>query len=393
MFARLISSRKAVVRLFAFMSIFWVAACDPVAVGGNLPGPATDPGGSVQVALLVPGGTGDSSDTFLAQNLENAARLAIADLNGVQIDLRVYNSGATQAQSADAATRAANDGARIILGPLRSDTSAAAGVAVSGRQINVLSFSNTPTIAGGNVFILGQTFESTAGRLVKYAVRNGLGRIMIVHGDDVAGNFGREAIASAIRSGGGTLAGVQSYPVTESGIFSAAPRIAAAINGSDAQAVFLTAGVNADLPIIATALPEAGVNLADTRLIGLTRWNALPQALSLPGLQGGLFAVPDRQTTASFEARYAARYGSAPHPLAGLAYDGIAAVGALVAGGRNDALSRSALTQSQGFQGTSGIFRLLPNGLNERGLAVAQIRNNQVVILDPAPRSFGRAGL
>ncbi len=394
MFARLFSARKAAARIFALLSLIWLAACEPIAGGGaGSSGPPVDPAAPVQVALLVPGASGDSADSFLAQNLENAARLAIADLKGVRIDLRVYNTGATQAQAADAATRAANDGAMIILGPLRSDATAAVGVAVAGRDINVLSFSNTPTIAGGNVFILGQTFDSTARRLVQYSVANGLGKIMVVHGDDTAGTFGRDAIAGAIRASGGTLAGIQSYPLTQAGIQAAAPGIAAAVNASGAQAIFLTAGVSADLPILATALPEAGIDPANVRYIGLTRWNAAPQALALPGLQGGLFALPDRATTASFEARYNARYGSTPHPLAGLAYDGIAAIGALVSSGRTNALGRAALTQSQGFQGTGGIFRLLSNGLNERGLAVAQIRNNQVVVLDPAPRSFGRAGL
>lgn len=109
----------------------------------------------------------------------------------------------------------------------------------------------------------------------------------------------------------------------------------------------------------------------------------------MPGLQGGLFALPDRTLTANFESRYQAAYGDAPHPLAGLAYDGIAAIGALVAEGNANALTKGALTQPQGFQGTQGIFRLLPNGLNERGLAVATVRNNNVVILEAAPRSFG----
>ena len=94
-----------------------------------------------------------------------------------------------------------------------------------------------------------------------------------------------------------------------------------------------------------------------------------------------------------FESRYSAAYGDRPHPLAGLAYDGIAAIGALVAAGNANALTKQALTAPQGFQGTAGIFRLLPSGLNERGMAIATIRNNQVVILEPAPRSFGRAGL
>jgi hypothetical protein len=39
--------------------------------------------------------------------------------------------------------------------------------------------------------------------------------------------------------------------------------------------------------------------------------------------------------------------------------------------------------------GVNGIFRFLPNGTNERGLAVAQIVNQQVTVIDPAPRSFG----
>jgi hypothetical protein len=34
----------------------------------------------------------------------------------------------------------------------------------------------------------------------------------------------------------------------------------------------------------------------------------------------------------------------------------------------------------------------LPNGTNDRGLAVAQIRDNQVVVIDPAPRSFAGPG-
>ena len=53
----------------------------------------------------------------------------------------------------------------------------------------------------------------------------------------------------------------------------------------------------------------------------------------------------------------------------------------------------AALTQGAGFQGVSGIFRLRPDGTNERGLAVATIQNRQVVVIDPAPRAFGGAGL
>jgi len=210
-----------------------------------------------------------------------------------------------------------------------------------------------------------------------------------VHGEDLGGQVGRDAIVGAVRASGAQLAGVASYPLSQQGILDASPRIADTVRSSGADAVFLTAGVNADLPIIATALPDTGISPINTKFIGLTRWNAVPQALALPGLQGGLFALPDRGMTANFENRYAGIYGERPHPLAGLAYDGIAAIGALVASGNSGALTKAALTAPQGFQGTSGIFRFLPNGLSERGLAIAEVRGNQVVIVERAPRSFG----
>ncbi len=393
MFARLHSRRKATAQLFALLSMAWLAACQPVVPGsGSGNAPQIDPGAPIQVALLVPAGSATASDNFIAQNLENAARLAISDLNGVQIDLRVYATAGNPAQAATVAAAAVAEGAKIILGPVYAEEANAAGVAVAGSGVNILAFSNNSSIAGGNVFILGPTFRNTADRLVGYGTRTGLNSYLIVHSDDLQGAFGRDAIASAVRANGGVVAGIESYPLSQQDILAAAPRIVASANASGAQAVFTTAGVNADLPILATALPEAGLNTAATRIVGLTRWNAAPQALALPGLQGGLFALPDQQMTAIFESRYTAAYGSAPHPLAGLAYDGIAAIGALAARGDTNALSRGSLTQGQGFEGTSGIFRLLSDGTNERGLAVAEIRNNQVSVLDPAPRSFGGAG-
>jgi hypothetical protein len=394
MLSRFIDRRRALLRALAFSGLAALAACTvPGAVPqGGAPGPVIDPAAPVQVALLVPAGSAQASDNFIAQNLENAARLAIGDLQGVQIDLRVYATGGDPALAANAAATAVADGAKIILGPLYAEEANAVGLATAGTGINILAFSNNPTIAGGNLFILGPTFRNTANRLVRYAKATGISRFMIVHAEDLQGNLGRDAIAAAVRANGGTVAGVQSYPLSQSAILAAAPGIVASANAGGAQAVFTTAGVNADLPILATALPEAGLNTAAIRFIGLTRWNVTPQALELPGLQGGLFALPDQQMTQIFESRYTAAYGDAPHPVAGLAYDGIAAIGALVARRDPNALSRASLTQGQGFEGTAGIFRLLSDGTNERGLAVAEVRNNSVVILDPAPRSFGGAG-
>ena len=125
------------------------------------------------------------------------------------------------------------------------------------------------------------------------------------------------------------------------------------------------------------------------------RWileNIPESARELRPLQGGWFAIPSPGLTQQFGSRYSATYGAPPHPIAGLGYDGIAAIGALIAAGRSDALTVAALTQPTGFAGVNGVFRLRADGTNERGLAIATLSENQVKVIDPAPRSFGGAG-
>ena len=378
--------RLLVLPLFAVL----LAACDPAALA-TVGGPRLDTNAPVPVALLVPRG-GSGSDDLLAQNLENAARLAIQSLDGVNVDLRVYGTAGQAGAAGTAAAQAVSEGAKIIIGPVYGEAANAAGVAAASAGVNVLSFSNNPTIAGGNVFVLGQTFANTADRLVGYAKRSGKDRVVILHGQDVAGQLGRNAIQQAIAANGATLAGTVDYALSQESVVAAVPRVKATVDQTGANALFLTTSSASALPLFAQLLPEAGITTSATQYIGLTRWDIPPQTLSLPGVQGGWFALPDPSASAVFRQRYTAAYGADPHPLAGLAFDGIAAVGALAKSGSPDALSGAALTQGAGFRGASGIFRLRSDGTNERGLAVATIRGQGVVVLEGAPQAFGGAG-
>ncbi len=377
----------------ALATIGALAACEPIdttRVGGSAP--AIDRSEPIAVALLVPRGSGSNSDEVLAGALENAARLAISDLGDVAIDLRVYSTAGSPATAQSVAQQAVADGASIILGPVYGESANAAAVAVASSGVNVLAFSNNSAIAGGNLFILGPTFENTANRLTGYAVRQDKGRMVVVHSEDVAGRAGRAAIEAGLARAGGTSVGVVSHEFSQNGVMQAVPQIVSAARAGDAQSIFMTADTAGALPLLTQLLPESGITPETTQFIGLTRWDIPSQTTSLPGVQGGWFALPDPTMTARFRSRYEAAYGTSPHPIGGLAYDGIAAIGALVESGRADALSRGALTQSAGFQGVNGVFRLRADGTNERALAVAQIRDNQVIVIDPAPRAFSGAG-
>ncbi|WP_299966674.1 penicillin-binding protein activator [uncultured Roseobacter sp.] len=392
MFAVFPKARKMVHMILLPVVALMLAACDTLPTNAISGAPRLDTGEAVPVALLLPGGSGQSTDEILAQSLENAARLAMRDLNGAQIDLRVYQTAGNAGTAAARAQQAVEEGAKIILGPVYAASANAVGNAVAGDNIAVLSFSNTSAIAGGNVFVLGQTFQNTANRMVRYAVGQGKQRFVIVHGQDPAGNQGRQAIASAASAQGGTVVGTVGYALSQQDVIAAVPQIKAAVEGNAADAVFMTTDTASALPLLSQLLPEAGINSQTAQFMGLTRWDIPAQTLGLPGVQGGWFAVPDRGASGAFSAQYQAAYGSAPHPIAGLAFDGIAAIGALASRGSGNALNRAALTQGAGFRGASGIFRLRSDGTSERGLAVASIVNSQVVILSPAPQSFGGSG-
>lgn len=394
MFAVLPSARKVLSRLFVLFSLLWLAACDdamlPSAGGGS--GQRIDPGKPVPVALLVPHGSPNSGEAALARDLENAAKLAVADLDGVRVDLRVYGTAGNPAKARQAALNAVADGARIILGPLHAESANAVAIAMAPKNVNVMAFSNNPTIAGGNLFILGHTFDNTADRMMGYARKQGKSRVLVVSSDNLAGEVGQEAIARAASANGISLAGRVRYAFSQDGVVAAVPKITQTARQSNADMLFLTSNTAGALPLFAQMLPEAGLSPEVVQYVGLTRWDQPAQTLGLPGLQGGWFAVPDTGRMASFRNRFQGAYGNSPHAIAGLAYDGVAAIGALARSGRADALSRGSLTQSSGFQGTGGAFRLLPNGSNQRALSVATVQSGRMVIVDPAPRGFGGAG-
>lgn len=386
-------ARKSLGCVAVALSMFALASCTDIAPAGGAGGPKIDPKAPVAVALLVPSGSGQASDELLARNLQNAARLAIADLgSSVKIDLRVYSTSGQPAQAQAMAIKAADEGAKIILGPVFAQEANAAGVALAGRGINVMSFSNVTDIAGGNVFVLGPTFQNTANRLSNYAVRTGKSKIMVVYDQNPQGEAGRQAIQQGVTQAGGQVVGANGYAFSQNAIVTAAPQIAAAARNSGAQALFLTADTAGALPLITQLLRDNGVSPQTMPFIGLTRWDIPAATASLPGVQGGYFALPDPGLYQQYQARYQTAFGEPPHPISSLAYDGIAAIGALVKQGKANALTSAALTQGSGFVGVQGIFRLRSDGTNERGLAIATISNNQVTVVDPAPRSFGGAG-
>ncbi len=364
-----------------------VAALSACGLGGGPPDPVDVDPVPVKAALLLPYG-GNPSDQIVATGLENAARLAVSDLSrsGGTIDLVVYNTAGDAQRAAAAALEAVADGAQVIIGPLYAEAANAAGLAVAESDVNVLAFSNNVDIAGNNVFVLGQTFDNTAERLIRYAAGRGNRRIAVMHAKDPAGQAGARAVLRAAPAVNAKVVEMIGYELSQQGIVDAMRPASEAIKESEADTVFLTAGVDADLPFVAQLLPENGIAVDAFQYVGLTHWDSRPALYKNKGMQGGWFTVPDRKSYEKFSQRYEASHDAVPHRLSGLAYDGVNAVGQLALSGRLPDVA--GLTRAEGFPGVYGAFRLRRDGTNQRLLAVATIEGNQVNQIDPVPSRF-----
>ncbi len=358
-------------------------------------GIAVDTSQPVKVALLVPYGSGDAGRDQIARSLENAARLAQSDLHDAIIDLTVYPTAGSTDGGAAAASQAIAEGAKIIVGPLFSTETAGAAPVAASSGLDVLSFSNNPGVAGQNVYILGTSFENTADRLVAYGMSHGLRNFGVVYPEGLEGETARDAVAEAVSQRGATLVASQPYSLSVEGIQASAGPVASAMMSGGANAVILTDGPTGGLAFIAEALRGNGLSADSAQFMGLQRWDISAEALAVPSLQGGVFAAPDPGLVAAFNGRYRAAYGESPHELAGLAYDGIAAVGALIAQARaqgGSPFSTERLTQPSGFAGVNGAFRFANNGSVQRNLAILEVQGGQAIVAEHAARSFDAVG-
>jgi hypothetical protein len=143
-------------------------------------------------------------------------------------------------------------------------------------------------------------------------------------------------------------------------------------------------------PFLAQVLAAAGVSSAQITFLGSGQWDDARIAAE-SNLNGAWYPGPESGGFAAFSRRYQAAFGSAPSRTATLAYDATSLAAGLASRFGAERFAAQTLTNPNGFIGVDGAFRFLQNGLNQRGLAVFEIKGGQAVVIDPAPKSFARA--
>ena len=355
-----------------------------------------------------------------AQDMLNAVQLALFDFANEHFEVVIHDTEGTAAGAADAAALAVADGASLILGPLLAASVRAVAPAARAAGVNVIAFSSDRAVAGDGVYTMGFFPEDEVERVVAYALGRGLRRFAALAPDTTYGRAVTVAMRRAAEAGGGTVGRVQFYdpdardfagPVkrlanygTRRGALVAQRRDLEGRSDEVAQralqrlqrlqtigalpfdALFLGDG-GKRLQAIAAFLPFYDVDPAKIRMLGTRQWD-IPGIGAEPALVGGWYAALAPAGRAEFDIRYAAIYGAKPHRLATIAYDAMALAATLAQAEGGADYSAAALTQPSGFAGHDGIFRFLPDGTAERGLAVFEVGPRAATVVSPAPQTF-----
>lgn len=377
-----------------------------------------------KIALLVPL-SGPAAQTGKA--MLNAATLALFDAYDPNLALRPYDTKGTIDGAKAAAQQALNDGTTLVLGPLFADNVIAVSEILTPAGVNILAFSNDPRAAGVGRYLMGFLVADEMKRLVNYARNNGAERFASLapqnrYGDQVQQAYGdavinadAEFVAFARYSGG-----AESYdePVKALADYDARRKayrdeVSAlrALNDDLADEILqglkntevlgevgfdslLIAEGGERLRALAPLMPFYEIDPKQIRFLGTGLWHDAGN-LREPPLQGGWFAAPSPEAPDAFLARYNTLYNVRAPRIATIAYDAMALTAALYRQSLTDGLAAfdaARLENTDGFTGIDGPFRFFSTGMNERALAVLEVRRKGFQVIDPAPEGFSSYG-
>ena len=375
-----------------------VAACASGPGGGggyseNEDGLTPTGSGGVKVALLLPiTGSGDTPE--IAKALRQAGELALFEFNNPNVTLVPKDTKGTPQGAAEAAESAVSENAELIIGPLFADEVRAVAPVASRAGIPVLAFSSDRNVAGNNVYLLSFLAGADVERITSYAIGRGKKNFAALIPESAYGTIAEREFAKTVAGAGGRTVVRATYPTGNSaGMSGPVGRVANAVKaGQQVDAVFLPAGPD-ELRALGPLLSSNGLTGGKTQLLGTGQWNS-PDIGSNSALVGGWYPAPDPSGWNGFAQRYQKTYGSQPPRLASLAYDAVSLAVSLSNNAPGDRYTSQQLTRPTGFAGVDGLFRLLPDGTTERGLAILEVQPSGPRVIDQAPKSFSsRAGI
>ena len=386
----------------AALSALTLGACSVGSIGnfdgfGGFGGGATDPNalpaaagqtfgkGPVRVALLLPL-SGDPALATVGTSMANAAQLAVeyierTDTLADNISIVLKDTGPTAAGATQAASQAVQEGASLILGPLRADQVTAAGAVARTAGIPIIGFSNNSGAASPGVYLLNVLPETEVRRSMRFVQAQGKRAYAGVFPTTDFGRIQEGAFRQAAADLGLNARAVYNFS-SEAEARNVVQQLVPLLQAGQIDTLFLPDRATA--PSFGVLLEEAGIPAGTVQIIGSADWNGDAAIASTPYLSGAIFPAVDDAGYQALLPEYQARFGGTPHALATISYTATILANATSLATGNPRYDRAQLTLPGGFNGRDGVFRFLADGRSEYALVIKQVTLGGAAIIDGA---------
>jgi len=381
--------------------------------------PTQRPRGPMTVALLLPL-SGQHAER--GRQLEAAARASLTGERASLVNLMVLDTQASAKGARAAAQQAADANAALVLGPLFSVAAQGAHTVLKSAGIPTLSFSNNRAVAGDGLYLLGHLPGQQTAAMLRYAASQGNGAVVVVGQDTAYARLVVDAVRGLARQGTVQLLGTRLFPPSTD-YNSQVDIVRALTRQQPSAAVLPTTGM--PLVGLAALFDYYDARPPRVRLLGTDLWE-WPGTYAEVSLRGGWYVsantppVPDPtvendantatdddataddattddvnssaseppETPDASTAPESIQLSSGPDKLDRLVMDAVALAAAWADQARPAADITAFLTNPAGFRGFSGLFRLLPTGLNEHALNVLEVTPKGPRLIQAAPKTF-----
>lgn len=343
----------------------------------------------------------------IGQAMLNSAMLAVSESGNKKIILQFYDTEDTTEAAALAAQKAADEGVRLIIGPLYSAQVAAVADEIGGKGIDIISFSSDPAVVSYGVYSVALLIPEQVQKVVSYACSQGYKKLAVLTQSNEMGEYAFAGAKQAVESQecGGAIVQMGFYNPSTTDFSDAVKNILPSallvklekeklkeqgyevieetlydeegnpINEQDIEFDFdaiLLADEGTRLRSLGALLDYYDITPDKFKILGISAMDDAKVKKEAIFADAWYASLP-RNNFNRFVKKYQKIYGIKENPprIATLAYDAVS-LAAFISdkqGNMNELIANPA-----GFSGIDGAFRLLPDGRAERAMAIMQVR-------------------
>jgi branched-chain amino acid transport system substrate-binding protein len=309
----------------------------------------------VKIGLLLPL-SGEYAG--LGRAIYNSVEMALFETESKNIKLIFRDSGDTIDQAILAAQQLEREGASILIGPIFSSQALAIRKKVN-IKIPIFSFTNDEAIKQNGLWVLGFSPKQQIKAIFNEMLSNSIRNIAIIvpnsnYGEIALQESRRQSIQNNIK-----INNIYFYDVLSNDFSDLGQLLKVEKNIQYNGLLIIASGKQ--LKEISARAQYRGINPKEIKYFGISGWNN-PEVLDEPALLGGHFIAPQQSSFEAFVSRYFKIYDSIPLELSGLSYDVLALCSIALKQTESMPDFISFLTNSSGFNGIFGYFRVDKSG-------------------------------